>query len=94
MLVFPITGSQDSSVGIAMVYGLRESGFDSRKEQDIFLFFTVPRRALKPTQPPIKYVTEALSPGVRRSVCEAGHSPPSNSEVKNDEAIPPLSRMS
>jgi Zn-dependent alcohol dehydrogenase len=38
--------------------------------------------ALGPTQPPIRWVQGALSLGVKRSVCEADHSPPSSAEVK------------
>jgi hypothetical protein len=39
--------------------------------------------ALEPTQYPIQWVPEALSPGVKRSGREADHSPPSSAEVKN-----------
>jgi hypothetical protein len=34
--------------------------------------------------------TGALSPGVKRPRREANYSPPSSSEVKNDNSIPPL----
>jgi hypothetical protein len=34
--------------------------------------------------------TGAISPGVKRKVCEANHSTPCSAEVKNFEAIPPL----
>jgi hypothetical protein len=37
---------------------------------------------------------EAVSPGVKRQGREADHSPPSNAEVKNGGAIPPLSHIS
>jgi hypothetical protein len=36
----------------------------------------------RPTQPPIQWVPESLSLGVKRPVREADHSPPSNAEVK------------
>jgi hypothetical protein len=36
-----------------------------------------------PTQPPIKWVPGAFSPGVKRSWREADHSPPTSAEVKN-----------
>jgi hypothetical protein len=36
-----------------------------------------------PTQPPIQWVPEALSLGVKRLGREADHSPPSSAEVKN-----------
>jgi len=35
------------------------------------------------TQPPIQWVTGALSPGVNRTGGEADHSPPSSAEVNN-----------
>jgi hypothetical protein len=38
--------------------------------------------ALGPTQPPIQWVLEALSLGVKRPGREADHSPPSSAEVK------------
>jgi hypothetical protein len=38
--------------------------------------------------------TGALSPGVKRLGCEAGHSAPSSTEVKHGGAIPPLPHMS
>jgi hypothetical protein len=42
----------------------------------------------------IQWVSEALSPGVKRPRCEAVHSPPSISEVKNDGAMPSFSHVS
>jgi hypothetical protein len=65
-------------------------GFDSRPGQEIFLFSTGSRPDLGPAQPPIQWVTVALSPEVKRSGREADHSPPPSAEVKNGEAIPPL----
>jgi len=35
-----------------------------------------------PTQPPIRWITEALSLEVKLPGCEAEHSPPSSAEVK------------
>jgi hypothetical protein len=75
--------SRDSSVGIALGYGLDDRGsFDSRRELGIFLFTTASRMALVSTQPPIQWVLGAVSLGVKRPVREAGHSPPSSAEVK------------
>jgi hypothetical protein len=48
----------------------------------IFLFTTAFRTALEPTQPTIQWVPGALSLGVKRTVREAHHSPPSSAEVK------------
>jgi hypothetical protein len=57
-------------------------GFDSRWGLGIFLFTTVSRTALGPTQPPIQWVPGALSLGVKQPGREADHSPPSSAEVK------------
>jgi hypothetical protein len=64
-------------------YGLDDRRFESRQELGIFLFTTASRPALGPTQPPIKWVSGALSLEVKRPGREAGHSPPSSEEVKN-----------
>jgi hypothetical protein len=58
-------------------------GFDSRRRLGIFLFTTASRTALGPTQPPIHWLSGALSLGVKRLGCEADHSPPSSAYVKN-----------
>jgi hypothetical protein len=73
--------SRDSSVSIAMGYGL--NGRSS------ILYSTESRPALGPTQPPNQWVPAPLSPGVKRPGREADHSPPS-SDVKNGGALPPL----
>jgi hypothetical protein len=56
--------------------------FDSRRGLGIFLLTTASRTALGPTQPPIQWVQEALSLGVKRPGREADHSPPSSAKVK------------
>jgi hypothetical protein len=48
-------------------------GFDSKRGQEIFIFFTASRPAMVPTEPR----------GVKRPWREADHSPQSNAEVKN-----------
>jgi hypothetical protein len=48
----------------------------------IFPSSTSSRPALGSTQPPIQWVPEALSPGVKRPVREADHSLPISAEVK------------
>jgi hypothetical protein len=58
-------------------------GFDSRRGLRIFLFTTVSRTALGPTQPPIQRVPGTVSLGVKRPGREADHTPPSSAEVKN-----------
>jgi hypothetical protein len=57
-------------------------GFDSRQGLGIFLFTTASRTALGPTQPPIQWLSGALSLGVKRQRREADHSSPSGTEVK------------
>jgi hypothetical protein len=82
-----INGSRDSSVGIATG---STAGFDSRLGQEIFLYYTASRPALKPTQPPIQWVLGALSLGIKQPGREADHSPPSTVEVKNGGTRSPL----
>jgi hypothetical protein len=72
-----IQESRDSAVGIATGYGSSSPGRIKN-----FLFSTSSRPALKPTQPPIQWVPEALSLGVKRSGREVDHSPPTSAEVK------------
>jgi hypothetical protein len=57
-------------------------GFDSRRGLGISLFTTAPRTVLQPTQPPIQWVTWALSLGVNKLGHEAGHSNQTTAEVK------------
>jgi hypothetical protein len=68
--------------GIAISYGLDDRGFKSRQGLGIFLFTTASRLALGPTQPPIQWVSRALSLRVNRPGREADHSPPSSAQVK------------
>jgi hypothetical protein len=80
--------SRDSSIGIALGFGLDDRGFgvlrfDFRRRLGIFLFTTASRMALRPTQPPIQWVPGALSLGVKRPGREADNSPPFSAEVKN-----------
>jgi hypothetical protein len=84
-----VSALNDSSVGIAIGYGLHDRGsmvlgFDFRPGLGIFLFTTVSKTDLGPTQPLIQRVPRALSPEVQRPGREADHSLPSRAEVKND----------
>jgi len=45
-------------------YGLGDSGFESRQEQESFLFYKMSIRALGPTHPPVQWVQEFF-PGSR-----------------------------
>jgi hypothetical protein len=85
------TLSHDSSVGIATDYGLNGVlGFDSRQGLWSFLFTTLSRTALGPTQPPIQWVPGALSLVINRPGHEAGRSPQPSSEKRMRGATPPL----
>jgi hypothetical protein len=77
---------QDSSVGIAISYGLEGWGSIPGRDKDIFIYSTASRAALRP---PIQLVQRALPPRVQRPCREADHSPAPTAEVKNDGAIPP-----
>jgi hypothetical protein len=60
-----------------------------------FVFLTpASRLALGPTQPPIQWVLDGTSPGVKWQGLETDHAPPSSAEVKNDRASPQLPNMS
>jgi hypothetical protein len=56
--------------------------FDSWWGLGIFLFITVSRTSLRPTQPPIQWVPGALSLVVKQLRHKADHSPPSSAKVK------------
>jgi hypothetical protein len=76
--------------------GLRDGrmGFDWRQRQGIFLYSTAFRSALEATQPSIKWVPEALFPGVKQPGREACHLLPCRDDVKNGGAIPPYPHTS
>jgi hypothetical protein len=58
--------------------------FETQQGLGIFLFTTASRLALGPSLPPIQWVPGAVYLGVKRSGCEADHSPQSSAEVKNE----------
>jgi hypothetical protein len=60
----------------------------------IFLFPTMSRLVLRPTQLPIQWVSGAISPRVKQQGQEADHSALSRAEVKNSGARPPLLHLS
>jgi hypothetical protein len=75
--------SRDGSVGITLGYGLDDRGLEPRQGLGIFLFTTVSRPPLRPTQPHVQWVPWAIPLGVKRPERETDHSSPSSAEVKN-----------
>jgi hypothetical protein len=59
-----------------------DRGFESRQGLGIFVITTASRPALGPTQPPIQWVSGALSLGVKRPRREVYHPHTSSAEVK------------
>jgi hypothetical protein len=78
-----------TEVSIATGCGLGRPGIDFRQGQEIFVYSTASRPALRPSQSPIQWVPGALSPGVKRLGREADHPPPSSAEVSGG-AVSPL----
>jgi hypothetical protein len=58
-----------SSIGVVNGYGLDEQGLFPSSDRRFFS--TAYRLALGPTQPPVQWVPEVLSPGVKWLGCEA-----------------------
>jgi hypothetical protein len=74
-----------------MATGNRMDGTGSIPESvNFFLFSTESRPTLGPTQPPIQWVPETLSRGVRWQGREDDLPSPSNVEVKKGGAVPLL----
>jgi hypothetical protein len=76
-------GSDDSSVGIVLSYGLDDRGsrFGFPAGAGNFSLHHRVQTDLGPTQPPIQWVSGALSLGVKRPGREAEHSPLPSAEV-------------
>jgi hypothetical protein len=64
-IVMHFAKSRDSSDSITMSYGLDGRGSIPGRGK-IFLYSVESRSALGPTQPPIQWVSAALSPGAKR----------------------------
>jgi hypothetical protein len=65
------TRDRDSSVGTVTGYGLDNREVNRGKN----FLFTTSRPVLGPNQPPLQWVPEALSPGVKWLGREADHTP-------------------
>jgi hypothetical protein len=83
--IFTFIFSRNSIVSIATGYWLDGPGSIPGSAR----FFSSPERLdrLGPTQPRIRWVPGALSPGVKRQGRDADHSPPSTAKVKTGGAI-------
>jgi hypothetical protein len=64
-------------------YGLNDRNSILGWTSGFFLFATVTRLFVGPTQSPVQWVPGAISPGVKRPWLEAEHSHPANAEFKN-----------
>jgi hypothetical protein len=71
-------------------YGLDDREFESRQGLGIFLFTTVSRENLGPTQPPIQWVPGDISLEIKLPEHEADHSPHLVPGQRMVGAIPPL----
>jgi len=60
-----------------------ETRFDSQWMQEMYLFSTASTQVVRHTQPPIQWVLEALSTGVKQVEHEADRSLLFSTEVKN-----------
>jgi hypothetical protein len=76
--------SRDSVAGITTGYRLKDRGSELPSSGTIknFLFSKSSRQDLGSTQPPIKSVPGAFSPGVKRPGRKPDHSSPTSAEVK------------
>jgi hypothetical protein len=68
---------RDSSVKITAGYGLDGRGSIPCRGK-VLLLSNASRQAVWPTQPPMRWVLEARSPGIKRHGREADNSPPSS----------------
>jgi hypothetical protein len=78
LLLWYIERNRDIVSTIATGYGLDGQGVWIRVPVESMSS----RPVLGPTQPPIQWVPEALSPGVKRPGRETEHSPPTSAKVK------------
>jgi hypothetical protein len=95
MFYLPLSTGTGSELGTGLAQAVQclttgwttgRSGFDPRQGQRIFPLASMSRPALGPTQPPVQWVLEVLSPGLKRGrgVTLTTH-PLSSAEVVNEE---------
>jgi hypothetical protein len=65
-----------------MGWTIKVLGFHSWWVLGIFIFTTMSKTVLDPTQPPTQWLPGALSLQVKQLGHESDHSPPSSAEVK------------
>jgi len=80
-MFYPIAGGSPL-VGVG--YGLNDQGFESRQGLGIYLFTTLSRPALGPTQSPNQWEPGTLSVRIKQPGCETDHSPPRSAKVENE----------
>jgi hypothetical protein len=80
--VFYSLQSHDSSVGIALRYGLDDRGSRVRFPAGTGNFSLHHRVQNGPTKPPTQWLPGALPLGLKQPGRETDHSPPSSAEVK------------
>jgi hypothetical protein len=77
--LFLLSLYEGGSVSKAMYVGDRVQ-FLAGLRKGLFLFIIASTPAVEPTEPPIQWIPEALSVGVKRTGREADHSPPFSAE--------------
>jgi hypothetical protein len=84
IIIIMLKSSRNNVVGIATGYWLDDLEVGVRVPEGSRIFSPPCHSdsALVSTQPPIQWVPEALSPGVKRPGREADHSPPASAEFK------------
>jgi hypothetical protein len=87
VFIFKLCGP-DSVVSIVTAYRLDGPGIESQCGRDFPHLF---RPALRPTQPPVQWVSGLFPGGTLRPGREADPSPPSSTEVKNRVELYPYS---
>jgi hypothetical protein len=89
MILF-CSGNEENTYLASSAFTYRPKYLLSSNRASVFIFVVF---MFSSRQPPIQWVPEGLSLGVKRPGREANHSPPSSAEVKNARSynsIPPI----